>query len=666
MSLKAQLLAVVSTLTLLLLAAAGFAALDAWRERQAFERAVELNRNTDLFTWAATQWAGERAATLAGAKPEAIQMRRTNADIGADEGIDAVQQLLGKLPPEADALAAARKTVEAQRTRADASTRTPADLLRLSDGLADAIAQARAVQFALAQLAPAGDLVLAQRLRLKRLLADTTASISEEEGLVLLSSQDLDANRARLMALRDINMTAFAEVEREAGLAKLGAPARDALVTAGALLRGQYRSEIDQALAGKLPASFPATAANALDALLAIQETTVADTVAYGARQAGAANARLWLMLGLTGLGLALTILSIWVVTRRVVAPLLTLGETMKTLATGRYDIAVDGQDRRDEIGAMAQAVTVFQRNGLENQRLAAEADSIRTTAEAERRAALHAIADRLRQEVGSVVTIVSAAARQMNGSAESLAKTAGTTSERSEQVATASAAATDNVGAVAAAAEELSASIAEIERQVTHSTGIAAQAVNRATATNETVQGLSDAAERIGEVVRLIGEIAAQTNLLALNATIEAARAGEAGKGFAVVATEVKNLAAQTARATEEISAQITNIRSTTDETVEAILGIGRVIGEMDNISRMIAEAVASQSAATDDIARNVQAAAHGTRSVSETIGDVTHLARDTGLAAADLLAASREVARQSDHLRQGVDRFLGDLTAV
>lgn len=666
MSLKAQLLAVVSTLTVLLLAAAGFAALDAWRERQQIERAVTLNRTADLYTWAATQWAGELAATLAQAKPEAIAMRRSNADIGADEALDATQALLDKLPPEANALATARKTVEAQRGKADAANHAPTDLLRLSDGLADAIGQARSLQVALARAIPAADPILAQRLRLKRLLADATATLSEEQGLVLLAARGVDVPRQRLMALRDINVAAFAEVEREAGLSDLGPTARDAVAKAAEILRGPYRGDLDKAMGGSVMAGFAATASAALDALLAIQEATVADTTAYGEQRANSTQIRLIVMLVLTAVGLGLTILSIWVVTRRVIAPLLHLSGTMQTLATGRYDIAVDGQDRRDEIGVMAKSVAVFQQNGLENQRLASEADRLRASAEVDRRAALHGIADRLRQEVGSVVSIVSTAAGQMTASAEGLSQTAGTTAQRSESVATASAAATDNVGAVAAAAEELSASISEIERQVTHSTGIAAQAVNRATATNETVQGLAEAAERIGEVVRLIGEIAGQTNLLALNATIEAARAGEAGKGFAVVATEVKNLAAQTARATEEISAQIANIRATTDETVDAILGIGRVIGEMDNITRMIAEAVASQSAATDDIARNVQAAAHGTRSVSETIGDVTHLARDTGSAAADLLVASREVTRQSDQLRRGVDTFLADLTAV
>ncbi len=80
----------------------------------------------------------------------------------------------------------------------------------------------------------------------------------------------------------------------------------------------------------------------------------------------------------------------------------------------------------------------------------------------------------------------------------------------------------------------------------------------------------------------------------------IEAARAGEAGRGFAVVAAEVKQLAGQTAKATEEITGQIGRIQASTGQAAAAIDGIGRRIREIDGVASSIAAAVEEQGAAT------------------------------------------------------------------
>src|SRR5262249_21282960 len=151
----------------------------------------------------------------------------------------------------------------------------------------------------------------------------------------------------------------------------------------------------------------------------------------------------------------------------------------------------------------------------------------------------------------------LSAAAKQLQTSAQSMVGTADGASQQSTAVAAASEQASTNVDTVASATEELSSSIREIAQQVAESAAISARAAEEAQRTDHTVKALAEGAHKIGEVVELINSIAAQTNLLALNATIEAARAGAAGKGFAVVATEVKALAAQTANATGEIAGQ-------------------------------------------------------------------------------------------------------------
>ena len=363
------------------------------------------------------------------------------------------------------------------------------------------------------------------------------------------------------------------------------------------------------------------------------------------------------------GLGVASAV--VYFTTRSIVPPLNTMTSAMSDLAGGNFDVTIPAADRRDEVGDMAQAMTVFKENMIKA-RDAAEREKIEQKLRAERAEKMEKLVSQFEGDVSAVIKMVASASTELQATAGSMTATAEETSRQSTAVAAAAEEAATNVQTVAAAAEELSSSVSEISRQVAESAKIAGQAVGEAQTTDQKVQSLSEAAQKIGEVIGLINDIAAQTNLLALNATIEAARAGEAGKGFAVVAAEVKSLANQTARATDEISQQIGAIQSATQESVEAIKFIGQTINQISGISTNIASAVEQQGAATQEIARNVQQAATGTSEVTSTMSGVSQAASATGSAATQVLGASSELSQQSEHLRDRVEEFLNGVKAV
>ncbi len=350
---------------------------------------------------------------------------------------------------------------------------------------------------------------------------------------------------------------------------------------------------------------------------------------------------------------------------RGIALPLTRMTDGMRTLAGGDKTVEITGTERKDEIGEMAKAVLVFKENMIRNEEMQA-AQEAEEQAKKVRAEKVEGMITGFDTGVTSILESVSAAATELEQTAQQMSATAEQATGQASAVATASNQATANVQTVATAAEEMSASIAEIGRQVGKSTQIAQNAVEEAESTNATVQGLAEAASKIGEVVNLINDIAGQTNLLALNATIEAARAGEAGKGFAVVAQEVKNLANQTAKATEEISTQIGAVQEETEGAVGAIEKIRGIIGEINDISTTIASAVEEQGVSTQEIARNVQQAAQGTSEVNTNITRVTEAASQTGAAATQVLASSGELSQQAEKLRGQVDVFLADVKAA
>ncbi|MDR7038053.1 methyl-accepting chemotaxis protein [Methylobacterium sp. BE186] len=373
----------------------------------------------------------------------------------------------------------------------------------------------------------------------------------------------------------------------------------------------------------------------------------------------------LLLLLGVFALVIAGTAAVAWRLTAHLGRPVAALNRTMRGLAEGRLAGTVPSTERRDEIGAMARSVAVFQDGLVEAERLRAEQAADRTARE--RRALV--VDDLVRgfeRSVGDVVARVSSAAVEMQATAGQLTATAGATAEQSHHVAQAARDAAGNVSLVTASASALGISVGTVGRQIALSAESAQAAVDEATSAAGIVADLSNGASRIGDVIALISGIAAQTNLLALNATIEAARAGDAGRGFAVVAAEVKDLAGQTARATAEIGEQIAAVQAATGRAVAAITGIARTIGSVHETALDITRAAGEQDEAACRIVDSVAQASRRTDDVSATIAGVSRSAEETGGAATQVLAAASELAEQAERLRGQVGDFLGAVRAA
>jgi len=399
--------------------------------------------------------------------------------------------------------------------------------------------------------------------------------------------------------------------------ARQGAPGRvlDAMRNATDVYFGSVenaRQSIFAALTGGKPSPVPLAdwmrITNAgLDSLIAVPTAAVAEAQAYAERRAADANRRLWQQIGLLVLGVVLGGSGLVLVQRRVSRPIGAITATMRRLAQGDTQAAIAGQDRHDEIGAMAAAVVVFRDGMLDSARLAAERETERERATRERQAALLDMARTIETETQSVLDEAAQRTGALSGIADAMTGSATRTGTSAQDVARVAGEAMATVQAVASAAEELSVSIRGLGAQAGHASDAVGRAVAAGGETRDTIAALNTKVGQIGSVADMIGEIAARTNLLALNATIEAARAGEAGKGFAVVASEVKALATQTARSTQEIGRHIGEVRGATGASVAAVQRIEATIRELEGIATSIGAAIEQQGAATAEIAHSM-----------------------------------------------------------
>ncbi|MDM9625525.1 methyl-accepting chemotaxis protein [Rhizobium sp. S152] len=369
---------------------------------------------------------------------------------------------------------------------------------------------------------------------------------------------------------------------------------------------------------------------------------------------------------------------------------------TMGRLAIGDLQADIHGQERPDEIGAMARAVQVFKEAANENKRLEREASEARATQQAQRdsqlqidnakaedlRAFVHAIdqgfsalsagdltvrmENSVAPEFETIRVKFNDSIASLEGTVSSVVSAVSTISAGLQQISSASNDLAKRTEQQAASLEETVAAIGEVTTAVNESAKGASQAKVVAASTQDKAErggqivgnavnamaAIEQSSNQINTIIGVIDDIAFQTNLLALNAGVEAARAGEAGRGFAVVAQEVRGLAQRSADAAKEIKTLISTSATQVKQGVDLVTASGQ------SLDAIVVEVV-QMSQFVNTITASTSEQAVSLREVASSADHMDKATQQNAAMVEETTAATQSLSRETQNLADMVAGF-------
>lgn len=152
---------------------------------------------------------------------------------------------------------------------------------------------------------------------------------------------------------------------------------------------------------------------------------------------------------------------------RSITRPMNAVIASMDGIAAGNLDQPIQGSNRTDEVGQIAQALEVFKSNAIESKRLETEQKQKDEDATALRRSQTLRLADAFEKQIGEVAKTLSSATNQLEQDAIELANASQETNSQIAGVSSTSETSAIGADAIANATSEMSTASREIAQQV-------------------------------------------------------------------------------------------------------------------------------------------------------------------------------------------------------
>ena len=365
----------------------------------------------------------------------------------------------------------------------------------------------------------------------------------------------------------------------------------------------------------------------------------------------GAANS-LALVMGVTAALMILLIAGvIWVVVRKLCAPVGILREECEIINNGDLRERPVSVASEDELGQLAKGFADM-RNTMRKLLHGIQVNAEKVSASSEElTAAAHQSAE-ASNHVAMAITEIAGGIASQSESAADTDRTAHDMANRMASVA-------DSAKTIAAVTNTTVERVGD-GRGAIQTIVNAMESINKSAATvQNSITELAKRSDEISNIVDLISSIAEQTNLLALNAAIEAARAGEHGRGFAVVAEEVRKLAEESANSSRKIADIVSQIQvdmggavEASKHSAESVASSMESVTQADAIFESIKVSIESLAEGIDKVSKNIHEISGGIQNVQEAVSNINEVSHSNATRAESVSATTEEQSASTQEI--------------